>query len=546
MMLHRRCLLALTAALAAPARATGGVGGHIHALLVGINAYRDQRSTLFGCLNDVRMIAASLGGLGASVTTLTDTNRAACLARWEAATAPLAPGDTFIFHFSGHGLRDPRLAPGVVGDGNRLLFRDFDPVAAPGEALVDTELHRMLIALHRRGVQPIAVLDCCYAGSLTRGIDPRAAGAERYRTPQYVDDMIAAVASQPPVPPGPPPAELAPVLFLAAGQATEAVPEIRGPDGKECGALSLGFARALAGAAMTRTPGVLTRGELFEHIRAVTRIAAESRQHPVMRPDDRLDEAILPVPVRPAGARAPAPAAVATAQAPVRLGVLNLPEAAAAAVVQATPGAVSAAGDAWDLRWDGETLEVFGPGRDRLAEKVPASALGAVVQRVRAERRLAALALASGLSFRLVWPRATDPAQNDAAHPAGRRLELRTANLRLPYLVAFNLTGDGIVQALYPDPSALIAAQERFDPGAAPWVKPFCVRRPFGADLAVAVASDRAAPALVGLLRQRNREAAIPEIMAALEAALEGADWQIGTQTVVTQANSGEERECGR
>lgn len=542
-MLARRSLLAAAAALvAAPARARPD--GRLHALLVGINDYRDPRNQLRGCVNDAKLLAGRLRALGANVATLLDAQatRANVLAAWDATTRAAAAGDTLILHFAGHGSPAPRMAggAGLQKDGTFILFRDYEPTRAPGEMLLDAELFALLTPLPKRGVQPVVLLDCCYAGGLTRGIDPRAAGADRFR---YADlDMNAVangMADLPPPPAPPPPAELAPILFLAACQANETDPEIRLPDGTWHGALSYGFCNAISGAAPTRTPGVLTRGELYNHILQSAQGLAEGRQHPVMRPSDQLDEPILRLPI-PASPRAPSADSIRATDAPVRLAVLN----GAAGDARAVAGAVPAPSDKdWDLLWDARDEAAFGPGRDRFADRTPREALPALVQRVRAQRRLIELAGASGLTFRLRWPGAAEQdAANDAAYPRGRKLYFQADNLRLPYLLMFDLTGQGTVQYVYPGSGA---RQQRLAAGEAP--RPGgCVRDPFGSDLAVAVASDRPLPDLVAALEAAQDRAAIPQVMSTLEAALAaGVDWQIGLHTLVTKERTAETRECG-
>jgi len=534
----RRLALSLGAAsIAMPLRAQPR--GRIHALLVGINSYRIR--PLQGCVNDVRLIERNLQPLGAQTTTLleAEATRAGFDARWREATARVAPGDRFIFHFAGHGMRrpGPPPGPGLEDRGDFFVFRDYHPAQAPGEILLDTDLHTRLIEVNRRGAEVLVLLDCCHAGALTRSMDPRAAEGAGVRTMAGgVDmaDVAASLARLPPPPPPPAPGALEPILFIAAGQAIEVVPEVTW-ENRRHGALSVGFATAIAGAADRNRDGVLTRGELFDHILISSRTLAESRQHPVMQPAGRLAEPVLALP-RSAAAIAATPAAPAPAtELPVRVSVLNLPPAEAAALLRRIPNAVPADSGAWDLRWDARTSEAWGSARDRLSDQIGEAALPAVVQRVRAQRRLVARSLASGLDFRLVWADAQGAMEHDAAHPRGRVLELRLAGLRHPFLLMFNLAGDGKVQQLMPHPNDATGAQPRFEPSIGLPPTRFRVTAPFGSDLAVAVCTDRPLPALVAAMRRFNDRPVPWEMVAALEEGLAGISWQIGVQTVVTR-----------
>jgi hypothetical protein len=537
----RRALLAGAALTAAPRQPGAQPTGRIHALVVGINAYTGTLP-LRGCVNDARLVEQSLRGLDAATTVLLDAeaNRAGLLSAWQRAAAQARPGDTFLFHFSGHGARDPRarLTPDDTG-GDFLILQPYHPERAPAEILRDTELHALLLDLHRRDVRPMAVLDCCHAGALTRSLDPRAGGGETYRTPGLSQaEVAAAMARLGPPPPRSAPAALDPILFIAAGQAQELVPEIRLPDGTPHGAVSVGFARGIAGAADRDHDGVITRGELFDHILVATRSLAESRQTPVMQPAGRLDQPVLAT--RGIARRAPPSAAVPFAEAPVRVSIINMPAAEAEALVRAIPGAQRTATPAaeWDLRWDAAARQAFGPGRDLLGSNLGRETLPALVERIRAQRRLASLAMASGLDYRLVWRGARDASENNAAHPAGRRLLLQAANARLPFLVVFNIAGDGRIQMLHPSPRQPEPTRE------AP-VMGFCVTQPFGSDLTVAVASDRPLHGLVQALLVLNGQPGATRLLAPLDAALAGADWQLGLQAVVTRAaGPGDAREC--
>ena len=84
------------------------------ALLVGINRYPDPRNELKGCVNDVRQMAETLksryGFAGdGNMRILTDARATtkAILDGLAWLTAGASPGDSLVFHYSGHGSQVP-------------------------------------------------------------------------------------------------------------------------------------------------------------------------------------------------------------------------------------------------------------------------------------------------------------------------------------------------------------------------------------------------------------------------------------------------------
>src|SRR3989304_4521913 len=87
------------------------------ALLVGINRYPDPRNELKGCVNDVRQVAGMLkeryGFPGdADMRLLTDARATtkAILDGLAWLTAGASPGDSLVFHYSGHGSQVPDMS----------------------------------------------------------------------------------------------------------------------------------------------------------------------------------------------------------------------------------------------------------------------------------------------------------------------------------------------------------------------------------------------------------------------------------------------------
>ena len=139
------------------------------ALLVGINRYPDPGNELKGCVNDVRQMADTLKrryGFPAdgNLRTLTDA-RATTKAildglAWLAAGA--SPGDSLVFHYSGHGSQ----VPDRNGDETTDLL---DEILCPYDLdwdhpLTDDDLAAACDDIPQ-GALLTVILDCCHSGT---------------------------------------------------------------------------------------------------------------------------------------------------------------------------------------------------------------------------------------------------------------------------------------------------------------------------------------------------------------------------------------------
>src|SRR5262249_33251708 len=128
----------------------------------------------------------------------------------------------------------------------------------------------------------------CHAGGMTRGVDARLIGDVRYRTEGRYDiegDLQGVV----PFPTAITTLEVPHVVFLAAAQYHELVPEIM-INGRYHGALSFAFASSLSGLADSNQDGVITGAELSSYVLRTIRVISESTQNPSVRwptPDAR-------------------------------------------------------------------------------------------------------------------------------------------------------------------------------------------------------------------------------------------------------------------
>ncbi|WP_299910496.1 caspase family protein [uncultured Paracoccus sp.] len=146
------------------------------ALTIGINDY-DVMNRLQGCVNDSNIWRDLLLAQGYNVTQLIrgeETGRDQITRQLRDFVGQSAPGDTLVWHFSGHGME----IEGVVGNDNDAEIRGVDQaiVAANASetltgqlshAIMDDELHAILQGVNQQAACYV-FLDSCFSGSATR------------------------------------------------------------------------------------------------------------------------------------------------------------------------------------------------------------------------------------------------------------------------------------------------------------------------------------------------------------------------------------------
>jgi len=139
------------------------------AFLVGINRYPDPRNNLKGCVNDALLMAKTLreqyGFSGtADIKLLTDERATTANIRkgLEGLVAAAAPGDSLVFHYSGHGaqVRD------IHGD---ELSDNLDEILCPYDLdwdhpFTDDDLAEICREVPK-GTLFTVILDCCHSGT---------------------------------------------------------------------------------------------------------------------------------------------------------------------------------------------------------------------------------------------------------------------------------------------------------------------------------------------------------------------------------------------
>lgn len=145
------------------------------AFLVGINRYPDPRNNLKGCVNDVLLMAKMLKEQydfqSGDVQLLTDkrATTAAIRSGLEQLVSGAKPGDSLVFHYSGHGTQ--------VRDTNGDELSDsLDEIICPydldwDDPFTDDDLAGICKGIPK-GALFTVILDCCHSGTGLREFIP--------------------------------------------------------------------------------------------------------------------------------------------------------------------------------------------------------------------------------------------------------------------------------------------------------------------------------------------------------------------------------------
>jgi hypothetical protein len=162
------------------------------ALLVGINNYQGING-LQGCINDVTNVRSVLktffGFTNNDIRVLTD-NRATkknILVRLEKMVSGAKPGDSLIFHYSGHGSQ-------IRDRDNDELKDHMDELICPydmnwDDGFITDDMLGNILSKLRKGVCMEIILDSCHSGTGTRDLSdncPAGSGFQRTVKNRYI------------------------------------------------------------------------------------------------------------------------------------------------------------------------------------------------------------------------------------------------------------------------------------------------------------------------------------------------------------------------
>lgn len=160
---------------------------NLYTLLVGIDDYPQPTRPLLGCVNDTKAFQEYLKtrletdefNLKEKVLLNQEATHKAIIDGFESHLSQATGRDVVVFYFSGHGSKEPcpeefwYLEPDKMNE--TLVCYDSRP---DGHDLADKELAKLIARVARNSPHFVVVLDCCHAGSGTRGETPNIRGVE--------------------------------------------------------------------------------------------------------------------------------------------------------------------------------------------------------------------------------------------------------------------------------------------------------------------------------------------------------------------------------
>ncbi len=249
--------------------------GRLHALLVGIDEYRDKRLRLDYARSDAERLAGALRASAGSyyaeadvrVLAGTKAGKAAILAALEDAVASTRAGDTVVFSFAGHGDQDK-------ASGRYFLTpSDFDRADIAGSGLAWAEIARVL---EQAKARVVVILDACHSG--LSGAEQ--AGSEQAGTN---DDAVEAILAR----------RQAPMLVLAASKGRQVSYEHERWGG---GLFTYALVEALEkqrAAHDTDRDGVIEASELYRAVKGIVATGSRGLQTPWLARRDLIGDFAL-------------------------------------------------------------------------------------------------------------------------------------------------------------------------------------------------------------------------------------------------------------
>jgi len=509
-------------------------GGAIRALIVGIDDYRPLRP-LYGAVADAKDLDASLKAVGvppSNIKTLLDwqATRKAIIAEMDRLVAEARAGDLAIIAFAGHGTRIKELHANTKPDhkDEAYVLAGYDPQSGAGksELIAGPEMKRWIGLLDGKGVDVLFIADTCHGGGLVRKVEPNSNTVSFRNVDLAEEARLEAASVATALDATRSEASFPRLTFLAAADPLQKAPEVAIAGEKTPrGALSHAVARAIRGSALRFGASSLTRDELFKYARQRVMEQTNGRQSIFVKPtdEDRLyAEVFRTTPGTVVSAFQGATLDVRPIGLAVSNGDLELFSHVKSRIskFELTDNKQKA-----DLVFVPERRVAISDG-DVLAQDVDADDIPGVVDRIYAARALAKLAEDRSQSFRLL--------PDSGVHLEDEQVALQAEDAEGKFAIAFNITGTGVVQYLFPrtDESGFLRDGT--------WTSDIVVSPPFGSDLVVMIVSPKRLTDLEGDLAKLHNTVSAGVLPDILRAHLDPQrEVRIGLATIVTAQREG-------
>lgn len=520
------CLIALTGFAAAIGAASAA---DIRALVVGIDVY-EGAPRLYGAVEDAHDVHGVLSQLPLTELSMLlneEASRAHILETLDRYVDESREGDVVLFTYSGHGSRKHVRRDGEFVDYEFLHLSNLAPPREPTELISDTRLREIQDRASAAGVEFVFIADNCHAGGLSRSISKICGATGQVRSFTPPADVVVELPKKKEVQQS----VAARVSLFAGVAADKRVPEVA-IGGRDRGALSFYFARALEGAADIDEDGFVSGQELWDYLAPNIIATTHRRQFPVrsVGADSSFRLPIIGTALSSRPTLHKARVFLASAEEGEAAKMGDLGRWAEFSLDRSVPA---------DLIWHRPTGTLCSGLGDALyvdprskREFRQPSELSEVVQGIRLSNFLTEVAASSNMTLL-----ADDALNTSERWTDGLRVRFRLENRHYPHLFLFGISSLGTIEHMFP--MATFGDDSEFLP--LDRLPSFMtngdveVVAPFGVSKLVAVASDRPMPRLETLLADNDKRPLKAETVEDIADVISQVDAiQVAVFTVVT------------
>ncbi|MGI9382271.1 MAG: caspase family protein [Methyloligellaceae bacterium] len=518
-----RMSLAAGAVFFAAGLAPKAEAAEIYGLVVGINDYVGKQNDLDGAVNDAQDIASALDKAGAKTVIRLfdkDANKKNIEDAWNKLVDTAKEGDTIVFTYAGHGSQEPEPAgrnDEVDGKNENFLLAGYQPKGeGTKERIVDDEISQWLKQADDRNIRVVFVADSCHSGSMHR--------SARAETVKFRNGEFGAITDDQLNFPPPEVAKLKEkdfksVTFVGATSEDKLTPEVE-IDGKQRGALSWAFARALEGKADKDGDGEVTQLELLGFVVPAVHAQVESQQTPQVAPLRARSVSLFAVRSITVPEEEEKKKPETDASDTLRVAI----DGDATAKAQPSVEFVSDKSRA-DLIWYVDTGKVEHKIGGVVAENVGADEIGPVLTKWATLKWLKQRAASDPVTVSLP--------KGNQRYAKGSIVQIEASGARYAHMTVFNLPPDGRVEFFIPDPRK--PGEDAKDWRGAAWRESFRVQDPpYGAEHVVAIFSEEILSDLHAALAAMNSAAKAGALRTVLEQVLKSQKFQVGVLDVYT------------